>query len=73
MPQTLNIPERLPISINPDKLANLCRRYGIRALAIFGSVMRNDFTSQSDARNNNIIRMEYVVESFPLHKNCGVT
>jgi predicted nucleotidyltransferase len=48
MPQTVNIPEHLPISIDPDELAALCRRYGIRELALFGSVLRNDFTSQSD-------------------------
>ncbi len=48
MPQTVNIPERLPISIDPDGLAALCRRYGIRELAFFGSVLRDDFTSQSD-------------------------
>ncbi len=44
----MNIPERLPISIDPDELAALCRRYGIRKLALFGSVLRNGFTSQSD-------------------------
>jgi predicted nucleotidyltransferase len=48
MSQTVNIPERLPISIDPDELAALCRRYGIQELALFGSVLRNDFTSQSD-------------------------
>ena len=48
MPRAVNIPERLPISIDPDELAALCRRYGIRELALCGSVLRNDFTSQSD-------------------------
>ena len=48
MPQTVNIPERLPISIDSDALAALCRRYGIRELALFGSVLRDDFSSQSD-------------------------
>ncbi len=48
MPQTVNVPERLPISINPDELTALCHRYGIRELALFGSVLRDDFTSQSD-------------------------
>lgn len=48
MPQTENIPERLPISIDPDELTALCHRYGIRELALFGSVLRDDFTSQSD-------------------------
>ncbi len=48
MPQTVNIPERLPIAIDPDGLTGLCHLYGIRELALFGSVLRDDFTSQSD-------------------------
>lgn len=48
MPQTVNIPERLPIAIDLDGLTALCHRYGIRELALFGSVLRDDFTSQSD-------------------------
>lgn len=48
MSQTVNIPERLPISIDSDALAALCRRYGIRELALFGSVLRDDFSSHSD-------------------------
>jgi predicted nucleotidyltransferase len=48
MPRTVNIPERLPSSIDPDELTALCHRYGIRELALFGSVLRDDFTSQSD-------------------------
>ena len=48
MPQTVNIPERLPILIDPDGLTALCHRYGIRELALFSSVLRDDFTSQSD-------------------------
>ncbi|PSR33872.1 MAG: nucleotidyltransferase [Sulfobacillus benefaciens] len=34
--------------IDPDGLTALCHRYGIRELALFGSVLRDDFTSQSD-------------------------
>lgn len=48
MPQRVNRPERLPISIDPEGLTALCHRYGIRELALFGSVLRDDFTSQSD-------------------------
>jgi predicted nucleotidyltransferase len=48
MPQSVNRPERLPISIDPEGLTALCHRYGIRELALFGSVLRDDFTSQSD-------------------------
>jgi predicted nucleotidyltransferase len=29
-------------------IVELCRRWGIRRLALFGSVLRSDFTSESD-------------------------
>lgn len=38
----------LPIDIPHDAIADFCRRNGIRRLALFGSVLRNDFTSESD-------------------------
>lgn len=31
-----------------DKLANLCHRYRIRRLSLFGSVLRDDFRPESD-------------------------
>lgn len=31
-----------------DGIADFCRRHRIRKLAFFGSVLRNDFTDQSD-------------------------
>jgi len=36
------------ISIPPKRLANLCKRYHIRKLAFFGSVLRDDFAPTSD-------------------------
>lgn len=36
------------IEIPTDKIAAFCRRNHIRRLALFGSVLRNDFTSESD-------------------------
>lgn len=33
---------------NPDDLAALCRRFHIRRLALFGSVLREDFGPDSD-------------------------
>lgn len=48
MPNTVNIPKHLPIAIDPDGLTALCHRYGIRELALFGSVLRDDFTPWSD-------------------------
>ena len=36
------------IEIPSDKIAAFCRRNRIRRLALFGSVLRDDFTSESD-------------------------
>ena len=36
------------IDIPREKLAAFCRRHAIRSLTIFGSVLRDDFDSQSD-------------------------
>jgi predicted nucleotidyltransferase len=36
------------ISISSEAIANLCRRHRIRRLALFGSVLRDDFGPQSD-------------------------
>jgi len=39
---------QLPIPLNIDKVADFCKRYHIQKLALFGSVVREDFTPQSD-------------------------
>lgn len=33
----------LPIGIDRDKIAEFCRKHGIRKLSLFGSVLRDDF------------------------------
>jgi hypothetical protein len=38
----------LPIAIETKKLAGFARAHGIRRLALFGSVLREDFTDASD-------------------------
>ncbi|MCA3005620.1 MAG: nucleotidyltransferase family protein [bacterium] len=38
----------IPIAIPMDRIAEFCQRNGIRRLALFGSVLRDDFTPQSD-------------------------
>lgn len=38
----------LPISIDREKLAAFCRERGIRKLSLFGSVLREDFSPDSD-------------------------
>lgn len=36
------------IAIDPEDLAGFCRRHHIRRLALFGSILRDDFGPQSD-------------------------
>ncbi len=36
------------IDIPEDKVAEFCRRNGIQCLSLFGSVLRDDFTPESD-------------------------
>lgn len=38
----------LPIAISQDQLAEFCERHHIRKLSLFGSMLREDFTPQSD-------------------------
>ena len=38
----------LPIAIPQQALQQFCTRYHIRKLSLFGSVLRSDFTPQSD-------------------------
>lgn len=38
----------LPISFDPQELATFCRERGIRKLSLFGSVLRDDFSPNSD-------------------------
>ncbi len=39
-----------PIQPNLDEIAELCRRHGVRRLAVFGSILRDDFDPlRSDA------------------------
>jgi hypothetical protein len=36
------------IAIDKDRIANFCRRWKVKGLALFGSVLREDFTPESD-------------------------
>lgn len=38
----------LPIAIPKEKIAEFCQRHHIRKLSLFGSVLRDDFTPESD-------------------------
>lgn len=37
-----------PLRIPIEELANFCRRYQVRELALFGSMLRQDYRSDSD-------------------------
>jgi predicted nucleotidyltransferase len=37
-----------PLIVDREKLAELCRRHGIRRLALFGSALRRDLRPDSD-------------------------
>ncbi len=39
---------QLPIKVDNEELARFCRHHYIRRLALFGSVLREDFRSDSD-------------------------
>ncbi|HEY3398704.1 MAG TPA: nucleotidyltransferase family protein [Armatimonadota bacterium] len=39
---------RARIAIPSESIAEFCRRYHIRRLSLFGSVLREDFTPESD-------------------------
>lgn len=40
--------QKLPFTVDKAKIADFCRRHHIRRLALFGSVLRDDFTPESD-------------------------
>ncbi|AFZ53980.1 nucleotidyltransferase [Cyanobacterium aponinum FACHB-4101] len=42
------IPNKNQINISHHAISQLCQKYHIKKLALFGSVLRDDFTSQSD-------------------------
>lgn len=39
---------RQGITLPADSIARICEQYGVRELSVFGSVLRDDFTPESD-------------------------
>ena len=37
-----------PVAIDPERLADFCRRHHVARLSLFGSVLRDDFMPESD-------------------------
>jgi len=44
----LRMSQGLPIQLPMDRIADFCERHGVARLALFGSVLRDDFTPESD-------------------------
>lgn len=38
----------LPINFYPEEIKQFCQRHSLRKLSLFGSVLRDDFTKESD-------------------------
>ena len=52
---------RVGIPISVDAVADFCRRHRVRELALFGSVLRDDFTDHSD--------VDVLIEPGPDHEH----
>ena len=42
------VTQTIPIDLPAGRIADVCRRYGVRELSLFGSVLRDDFRPDSD-------------------------
>ncbi|MGB7442515.1 MAG: nucleotidyltransferase family protein [Coleofasciculaceae cyanobacterium] len=51
--------QQLPVEIPQEEIAQFCQRHHIRKLSLFGSVLRDDFTPESD--------IDFLVEFEPNH------
>lgn len=54
--------KKIPVAIPKEEIARFCQRHHIRKLSLFGSVLRDDFTPDSD--------IDFLVE-FDLGKTPG--
>ena len=54
-----DLPSSLRVKAPPEKLAGFCRKHHIRKLSFFGSVLRDDFRTDSD--------IDVLVEFEPAH------
>ena len=61
-PQRLGNAVVVQIAVDKTALAEFCRRHHIRRLALFGSVLRDDFGPESD--------VDVLVEFDPEHVPC---
>ena len=65
------------IEISRDEIAAFCQRNGIKRLALFGSVLRDDFTSESDVdvivefEQGKTPGLEFITMQDELSEICG--
>ncbi|MDQ3621417.1 MAG: nucleotidyltransferase family protein [Verrucomicrobiota bacterium] len=52
---------QFPIVLDAERIAEFCRARGIRKLSLFGSVLRDDFTPESDVD----VLVEFLPEARP--------
>jgi predicted nucleotidyltransferase len=45
---TLSMPSQTRVPLPLDRIESFCRKWGVGELALFGSVLREDFSSESD-------------------------
>lgn len=48
MSETTTLTTRLKVSIPAERIDDFCRRYHIREMSLFGSILRDDFRPDSD-------------------------
>jgi len=56
----MQIVQQLPIALSKEEVIAFCQRHHIRKLLLFGSVLREDFTPESD--------IDFLVEFLPRAK-----
>ncbi|MCL4493929.1 MAG: nucleotidyltransferase domain-containing protein [Firmicutes bacterium] len=53
-----------PIDLKLDRVQTICQRYGVTRLALFGSVVRDDFSSGSDIDVLCTLRLDSPARGF---------
>ena len=56
----------LPIDVDHEKIAEFCRRNHVARLSFFGSVLRDDFTPESDIDVLAVFEPEHMPSLFGL-------
>ncbi|HBE79417.1 MAG TPA: nucleotidyltransferase [Firmicutes bacterium] len=62
----MDIRKDLPINLKPEILTEFCRKNHIKKLSFFGSILRDDFGSESDVDILVDFQPEHIPELFGL-------